>query len=143
MTTLWLPLLTIAVLCASAAAGFRLQPLLAEEHRARATIEVVWLIVGLIVTFAAVLLGLLVSSQKASFDQSRHDRAVFAADLVQLDQCLRDYGPDAEPVRRLLIEYTASSIAATWPTRSRRRCRPTRRSAGCRGPAKAARSAAC
>lgn len=115
MDGIWLTLITLVVLFASITVGLAVQPLLAERHRARASTDIIWLVVGMIVTFSALVLGLLISSQKASFDLANHNRSEFAASLTQFDQCLRNFGPEAEVVRQSMIAYTAASIAATWP----------------------------
>ena len=101
--------LTLLALCGSAGFGFALQPLLQEHHRSRASADVVWPAVGMIITFAALVLGLLITSEKQGFDTSHQHRSEFAADLVIVDRCLRNYGEAARPIRRLMVAYTAAS----------------------------------
>ena len=48
-------------------------------------------------TFAAIVLGLLTISVKDAFDAADRDRGQYAAQLTELDGCLRNYGPDAVP----------------------------------------------
>jgi len=57
----------------------------------------------------------LVSSAKTSYETSAHELAAYAYELRRFDQCLRNYGPDADPLRDLLRSYTAAMIASTWP----------------------------
>jgi hypothetical protein len=66
------------------------------------------------VTFAALVLGLLTTSVKASFDTVAKDLRAFAVELIELDQSLREYGSQADAVRGLLRSYTAAVIASTW-----------------------------
>jgi Protein of unknown function (DUF4239) len=61
------------------------------------------------------VLGLLTASAKSSFDTVGNDFRAYASELIQLDQTLRQYGAQAEPVRRVLRVYTAAAIASTWP----------------------------
>ncbi len=75
---------------------------LPEAHRARETIETMQLMIGMLVTFAALVLGLLTASVKAEYDSAMRDRQDYALQLTQFDQCLRNYGPGAEAARTLL-----------------------------------------
>ncbi len=103
------------LLCGSAGAGLLLRPHLPEHHRARETMELMQLTIGLLVTFAALVLGLLTASVKQSYDGAAHDRQQYALQLTLLDDCLRDYGPETAKAREDLRGYTAAVIASTWP----------------------------
>jgi hypothetical protein len=105
----------LLVLLGSSAVGLFLRPLLSERHTTAETFELIRLVITMLVTFAALVLGLLTSSSKASFDRVSTDLGSLSSDLIQLDQCLRDYGPDADGARDLLRRYTAAAIASTWP----------------------------
>ena len=72
------------------------------------------MVVSILVTFTALVLSLLLSEVKGSFDVFDARVRAFAGDLANLDIHLREYGPDAEPVRALLREYVAAAIADTW-----------------------------
>lgn len=109
-------LIALVLLCASAAAGFYIRPRLPHAHRSSEVADVVRLISSMLVTFAVLVLGLLTSNVKAAFDAADHDRGQYAAELTQLDQCLRNYGPAADPMRGELRTYVAAVIASTWPS---------------------------
>ncbi len=115
MTELLTSLVLMGLLMASTGAGLVLQRGLQEIHRSRDTIDAVRLVITMLITFAALVLGLLTSSVKSTFDKAANDLRGFAIGLIQLDQRLRQYGPDADPVRVLLRSYTAAAIADTWP----------------------------
>jgi hypothetical protein len=108
-------LMTLVLLWLSAAVARYVRPRLPETHRTRETIETMQLMIGMLVTFAALVLGLLTASVKNSYDNAGRDRQGYALQLTQLDRCLRDYGPAADPIRDLLKSYTAAIIASTWP----------------------------
>jgi hypothetical protein len=57
---------------------------------------------GLIATLSALVLGLLVASAKASYDQTNNQIIKAAADLVLLDRTLAQYGPETSEARKLL-----------------------------------------
>ena len=104
-----------ALLVGAASLGLYVRPRLPEAHRSRESLELVRIITGMIVTFAALVIGLLVSSAKTSYETSEHELAAYAYELRRFDQCMRNYGPDADPLRAQLRGYTAAMIASTWP----------------------------
>jgi hypothetical protein len=107
------------LLSASAIFGSVLRRWLPETHLSDQNIEAIRLVTSLLVTFVAVMLSLQLSSVKTSFDTAYRDRGIDAAELARLDQCLRNYGPEAEGARALLRAYTAAVIASTWPDEAR------------------------
>jgi len=106
----------VVFLCLLAATGLGafVRPLLPEEHKAHETVQLLKLVVGMLVTFAALVLGLLTASSKTVFDTTTTDIRTYAAELIQLDNSLREYGPEADAPRRVLRAYTAAAIASTW-----------------------------
>ena len=114
MTEFWDAALLLPILLGSSALGLFVQPLLSEHHRSLETTNLVQLVVIMLVTFAAPVLGLLTTSVKASFDTVAKDLRAFAVELIELDQSLREYGSQADAVRGLLRSYTAAAIATTW-----------------------------
>jgi hypothetical protein len=63
---------------------------------------------------AAIVLGLLVASAKASYDTKHDEVQSAAAKLIVLDRTLRQYGPEAEPVRALLADSLKSAASMRW-----------------------------
>ena len=116
MTHFLAALVTLVLLWLSAAIARYVRPRLPETHRTRETIETMQLMITMLVTFAALVLGLLTASVKNSYDIAGRDRQGYALRLTQLDRCLRDYGSAADPIRELLKSYTAAVIASTWPS---------------------------
>ncbi len=109
-------LLVFVLLCVSSGLGMFVRPRLPERHRTRETIELMQLTISFLVTFAALVLGLLTASVKQDFDRSDRDRQHYALQLTLLDTCLRDYGPEADGARANIHSYTAAVIASTWPS---------------------------
>jgi uncharacterized membrane protein YoaK (UPF0700 family) len=107
--------LMLLLLIGGSALGIVVRPALSEHHRSRETTELVQLVVTMLVTFAALVLGLLTNSVKASFDGIDSDLRGFSVQLIQLDRTLRQYGGEAVATRTLLRSYTAAAIASTWP----------------------------
>src|SRR5215470_15171566 len=114
MTEMLKAALVLFVLAGSSVLGRMVYPLLLERHRSREVIDFVRLVVAMLVTFAALVLGLLTTSVKASFDKVGSDLNGLSIELIRLDQCLREWGEKAIPIRNELRAYTAASIAMTW-----------------------------
>ena len=104
------------LLCTGAALGCYIRPRLPDTHRAHDTIEIMKIMVGMLVTFAALVLGLLTASAKGTFDNASHDRQEYALQLTQFGRCLQDYGAGGDTARLMLASYTAAVIASTWPS---------------------------
>lgn len=108
-------LVVFVILIAATGLGVWVRPLLPEEHKAHETVQLIQLVIGMLVTFAALVLGLMTASAKASFDTTSNDLRTYAADLIEFDTTLRQYGSDTDIARSLLRQYTAAAIASTWP----------------------------
>src|SRR5215831_10291543 len=102
MTEILKASIVLFVLLGSSVLGRVVHPLLSERHRSREVIDFVRLVVAMLVTFAALVLGLLTTSVKASFDKVGSDLDSLSISLIQLDQCLREWGEEALPIRKIL-----------------------------------------
>jgi hypothetical protein len=108
-------ILAFVLMVGSATVGVYVRPRLPERHRTRETTELMQVTINLLVTFAALVLGLLTASVKQSFDHTAHDRQAYTLELSILDNCLNDFGPETTTVRGHLHSYVAAVIASTWP----------------------------
>jgi hypothetical protein len=108
-------LLLVGILVASSAAGLYIRPVLSERHRNTETFDLIRLVTTMLVTFAAIVLGLLTTSVKGARDDVITDLRGYGSMIIELDQSMRDYGPEMDPVRARLRNYTAAAIASTWP----------------------------
>ena len=114
MQDFWTTLTTLTLLVLSAWLGRFIRPRMPETYRTRETIETMQLVIGMLVTFAALVFGLLTASVK-TFTTMPPATGTHALHLTLLDNCLRDYGPDTASARADLARYTAAVIASTWP----------------------------
>ncbi len=114
MTEIDYALLLFVVLVGSAWGCMKLQRLLPEHHRSRETFDFVRLVITMLVTFAALVLGLLTTSVKANFDRVADDVRGYATQIIDLNRMLVAYGPETQPIRYLLRDYTAAAVATTW-----------------------------
>src|SRR5215467_5900406 len=107
-------LVVFAVLMGATLLGSSLGRRLPTDQVTGATWSSVSLGLGFISTMAAIVLGLLVASAKGSYD-SKHDQVQSAAaKFIVLDRTLRQYGPETQSVRALLLERVKSLTSMDW-----------------------------
>ena len=94
----------------SAMFGFYLRTVLPDHHLSDDSMRVVTLSTALIATLAAVVLGLLISSAKTSFDSISDEITQTASKVMLLDRSLANYGPETKETRDLLHRAFASAI---------------------------------
>jgi hypothetical protein len=78
--------------------------------------DVVKLVMGLVATLTALVLGLLISSSHSAYDAQETELQQLSVHLYQLDRILAHFGPEAVPERDLLRRIVATDIARIWPT---------------------------
>src|ERR1051325_12049871 len=93
----------------------RLRRRLPAEHLSEESRDAIKLALGLVATMTAILLGLLVSSAKSSFDTTRSEVMQMAAKVALLDRVLLLYGPQTADARRALYESDEQGVRRTWP----------------------------
>src|SRR4029453_16532929 len=92
-------LIVFACVFGSAMFGFFLGKKLPHKHLDNESKDIVKLATGLIATLSALVLGLMVSSAKGTFDQVKSELMQTAVKIVVLDRVLAQYGPEANEVR--------------------------------------------
>jgi hypothetical protein len=95
--------------------GLALRSILPASHLRDDSKETIKLAAGMIATMAALVLGLLVSSAKGSFDAINAGFTQAAAKIIQLDRVLAHYGPETRDLREQLRRAVAGSIERIWP----------------------------
>src|SRR6266853_1638759 len=95
--------------------GMLLQKVLPEHHLDTASKDTVKVGAGMLATLTALVLGLLVSSAKSSFDAMNAGIAQTGAKVLLVDHILADYGPETKEVREQLRNTVASGIERVWP----------------------------
>ncbi len=94
--------------------GLVLQRFLPSHHLSREMQDLVKLCAGTIATLTALVLGLLVSSAKSSFDAINNGIVQGSANIIFLDHTLVRYGPEADPARRQLKRSVEAGIESAW-----------------------------
>jgi hypothetical protein len=112
-------LVTTAITCGSLVGalllGFQLRRRLPEHHLSSDSKDAVKLAMGLVATMTALILGLLVSSAKGSYDADRNAVVQMAAKVAFLDRLLALYGPEAAGARDQLRSGIDDAIRRMWP----------------------------
>jgi len=103
-----------ALLCGSAALGFVLKSQLLERFTQTGALESMSLIISFLVTITAIVVGLLINATKSFVDATQNHWAIFAGQLIRLDQSMRNYGSESEQMRRQLQSFTAAAIVNFW-----------------------------
>ena len=110
--------------------GIVLRSALPENHLNAESKDAVKVGIGLIATMTALVLGLLVSTAKVSYDTKHNELIEMSADTLLLDRVLANYGPETRSLakrcaragaRSLENDLAAERSSSTAGTRRRRR----------------------
>ena len=113
MTSSWIFLVSFVAIVIGIALGTVLRQQLAKGRLGDAK-EVIRLGASFLATLSAVLISLMIASAKNSYDtQAAHFRTL-AAYLVEADQLLVQYGPEALQVRILMRQAVPAAIDRIW-----------------------------
>ena len=115
MNSYLIALISFFCIFGGALIGMLMQRFLPSPHLSKESQDSVKLGAGLIATMAALILGLLVSSSKGSYDRVNALVNEAAANTINLDRTLRTYGPGAEPLRQALLERVTRIKNDIWP----------------------------
>ena len=95
--------------------GMLLRRALPENHLSSDSKDVIKLGIGLVGTMSALVISLLISSAKSTFDTQNTEVTQSAANVVLLDRVMAHYGPETRDARELLRRITAEWHDQIWP----------------------------
>jgi len=121
MSSVWVGLIAFGCLFGAAVLGTSIRSWLPEHHQSADSQRIVSLGAGIIGTMAALVLGLLIASAKASYDTQSNELTEMAAKIALLDRGLAVYGPDAQNSREVLQSLVDRTVAELWPNEQRSR----------------------
>ena len=114
MTSGWTFLISFVSIVAGIVLGMFLRARIPASRLSHDTREVIRLGAGLLATLAAVVISLMIASAKSSYDtQDAHFRQLRAY-LVEADQLLAQYGPEATEVRKLMRQSVPAAMERMW-----------------------------
>jgi hypothetical protein len=114
MMDLIVGLISVACISTGLLAGVLLQNFLPRHHLDTASKDTVKIGAGMLGTLTALVLGLLVSSAKSSFDAINTAIASAGAKIIMFDRILANYGPETNEARHQLRQSVADSIDRIW-----------------------------
>ena len=123
-----LAVLVFIVLFAAGLAGIVIGRRLPAHHLEAGTKEAIRLMAGLVATITALVLSLLISSAHSSFDHQSSEVQQLGAQLVELDQVLAHFGPQANDARTQLRRRIEAEVARLWNNSGAGRVAPPDRS---------------
>lgn len=103
--------------------GFRLQSTSLKAHLTPETRDVMKLVMGILGTLSALVLGLQIGSARGSYDRQREEVNGLGAKLVSVDRALMRYGPETKRLRLDLKQVVSGAAERIWPTDSTRSSR--------------------
>jgi Protein of unknown function (DUF4239) len=109
-------LITLASLCVGMILGSLIRERLPDHHLRDDSRDVIKMASGMIATLAALVIGLLVSSSKSTYDQASGGVNQIGAKAIVLDRILARYGPETKPIRERMREGISTSVEQLWPT---------------------------
>ena len=108
-------LIVLSSLVAMVLIGRSVRRHLPDDHLSGDSRDAVKLAMGLVATMTALLLGLLVSSAKETYDTQRTEVIEMAAKVAFLDRVLTAYGAEASGVRARFRDAVADAVHGMWP----------------------------
>ena len=119
MNTTLTALIVFGCLVGAVLLGRGLRRMLPQEHLSADSRDVIKLAIGLVATMSALVLGLLVSSAKGSYDTERSEVIQMAAKVAFLDRLLAIYGPEAAEARVRFHDAVKQAVQQIWPEEAR------------------------
>jgi hypothetical protein len=110
VSPLGIAVIVFACVFGAAMLGLFIGGVLPEHHLSQDSKDVVKLGTALIATIAALVLSLLISSAKSSFDRFNDELVQTAAKAVLLDRVLADYGPETREIRDLMKRSYTTAV---------------------------------
>ncbi|MEN0072860.1 MAG: hypothetical protein AAGC69_00655 [Paracraurococcus sp.] len=112
MSAVLLALVALVLGVAAALLGHWLRAILPEHHLHADSRDAMKLVLALVASMAALVLGLLVNTSQTVYRSQGENLMLLAANLVTLDRVLLRYGPEAEEAQALLRQDVRAEFAA-------------------------------
>ena len=104
-----------ALMLSGMAVGSYLRLVLPDEHTQAESKDILMTSAATMGTLIALIIGLLVTSAKSTYDETNASITQGGAKIITLDYYLSYYGPEAKELRVLLRQATAAAIERMWP----------------------------
>ena len=119
MSALLTAFIIFAFMLSGIVLGSYLRVVLPDHHTQADSKDILMSSAGMMATLVALIIGLLVSSAKDSYDVTNSSITQGGAKIISLDYYLSRYGSEAKEVRELLTQAVSSGIERIWPNERR------------------------
>jgi hypothetical protein len=114
MNSVSISAIVFACVFGAAMLGMYMPNVLPEHHLSDRSKDVIKLGMGLVATLSALVLSLLISSAKNSFDAQSTELTQSSAQVVVLDRILAHYGPETAKARDMVRTAVVNSLDRLW-----------------------------
>jgi hypothetical protein len=114
MSSLTVSVIVFAIVFGGALLGMFLRAVLPENHLSNESKDVVKIGMGLVATMSALVLSLVISSAKSSYDAQSVELTEASAKIILLNRMLLHYGPETKEARRVLRKTIENVVATMW-----------------------------
>jgi hypothetical protein len=95
--------------------GMFLRNLLPKHHLTDDSKDVIMMGTGMVATMTALVLGLVISSAKGTYDTLNSGVRLTAMKIVLLDRVMAEYGPETKEARDILRRGVTTAVDRIWP----------------------------
>ncbi|MDD5321492.1 MAG: DUF4239 domain-containing protein [Methylococcales bacterium] len=118
MPSLVIAFIIFACMLGGMVLGSYLRLVLPEHHTQADSKDILLTSAGMMATLVALIIGLLVTSAKDTYDVTSASMTQGGAKIITLDYYLSHYGAEAKEARELVRQALASGIERIWPKKS-------------------------
>lgn len=118
MTNMFLGLAVFVCVFAAGFSAMWIRRRLPEHHMSTDSRDTVKITMGLVATLTALVLGLMISSAKDTYEDEKHETTDIIAKTAFLDRLLSAYGPETKDARAALRRAVEGMLIRYWPEAS-------------------------
>ncbi len=115
LNDLVIAVIVLSVVFGGALFGMFLKSVLPDQHLIADARDLIRIVMAMLATLAAVVLGLLTNSAISSFAEKEGELRAAAVQFILLDRTLAAYGPESQDARKVLKQVLTHRINLIWP----------------------------
>ena len=115
MTDILVAVIVFGLIFGGALLGMFLASVLPDQHLSPEARDVIRIVMAMLATLSAVVLGLLTGSAISSLAEKESELRNAGVQFILLDRALAEYGPETKNTRDLLKQVLAERIGQIWP----------------------------
>ena len=119
MSDILIGVIVLGVVFGGALFGMFLGRVLPNQHLSPDARDVIRIVMAMLATLSAVVLGLLTGSAISSLAEKEGELRNAAVQFIMLDRTLAAYGPETKDARKLLKQLLTERMSLIWPEKGR------------------------